>query len=602
MKYFDLFIEIGLIAVLVFAPLALGTVQVWSVSWVYFVTFFLVIVWALKLIVGAIRKEDVSLKMSFTDIPILSFLIWAFIFTLRSNILQASWEEFLKIFNYILIYYLVVANLKRKQVRRIALVIVAIGGAIATYGLVQKFQGTQGLIYNIIPRPEQYAYRISGTYICPNHFSGYLEMALSVCLGLLLFSSLGFGWKMFLSYAGLLMGAGIFLSISRGGYLSMAAAVMFLFILGLLKKKGKAVIIFILIAILFSSAIFILNKETILPRWKTVLAESGDPSSRIYFWKGTLEIIKSNPVFGVGPGTFRWHFPRYRFPRTAFDLNYAHNDYLHYAADYGIIGLGLILLFFIALFKQGFFLIKENALRDRAIAGGVLASTVALLVHSIFDFNFHIPANAITFVALAGLMRAGNSITNYELRITNYRVVYLTVGLGLMLVVLFAVPVVVRHYLADREYRKGIVLEKEIRWNKALNFFAAARKIDKDNFLYPAKMADLYLSKSRFSKDKKDLLDKVIVHAKEAIALNPRYAKQYITRALAYEGQGRNKKAEEVYKKALELDPNNAHYYEMLGLFYFRIGEKEKARIAFEKGIQINAGGLSKKWLRKLKK
>ena len=172
MKVFNYAIEIGLITILIFAPLALGAVQVWSVSWVHFVTFFLVAVWAVKLIAGVFGKEKAEFKFSFIDIPILGFLIWGFVLALRSNIPQASWEEFLKILNYVLIYYLIAANLKKNQVRRIALVIIILGGAISTYGLVQKLQGTQGLIYNTITRAEQYAYRVSGTYICPNHFPG----------------------------------------------------------------------------------------------------------------------------------------------------------------------------------------------------------------------------------------------------------------------------------------------------------------------------------------------------------------------------------------------------------------------------------------------
>jgi len=577
---------------------------------VHFVTFFLVIVWGIKLVIAFFGEERLEFKFSFIDIPVLGFFIWALVLTLGSDIPQASREEFLKILNYVLVYYLIVVNLKQKQIKSVALTIVIVGCAIATYGVVQKLQGAEGLIYNTISRPEQYASRVSGTYICPNHFSGYLEMALSLCLGLLLFSSLDLGWKLLLGYAGLLMGAGIFLSISRGGYLSMAGAGALLFILALLKKKFRSLLIFVLIAILLSSAVIFLNKDTILPRWKTVFAEAGSPAGRIHFWKGALEIIKNNPVFGTGPGTFKWYFPRYRHPKTVLDLNYAHNGYLHYAADYGVIGLGLILLFFIALFARGFSLLEDDGSRNRGVVAGVLAATVALLIHSVFDFNFHIPANAVTFVVLAGLMRAGNLVhsspriasqRDRQSTAHSHKIVHLMVGVGLVLIVLVAAPVSIRHYLADKEYRKGLAYEKEIRWSEALRHFARAAKIDGDNFLYPAKMADLYLNKSRFKKEKKSSLESALKYSKETIRLNPQYASQYLTRGLIYEGLKENENAEIAYTQALELDPKNAYYHQALGLFYLREGKKEKAEVELEKSRKIKESALTGKLLRKLK-
>jgi hypothetical protein len=93
----------------------------------------------------------------------------------------------------------------------------------------------------------------------------------------------------------------------------------------------------------------------------------------------------------------------------------AHNDYLNLLADWGTVG-GVVVLAGLAAFGAG--LIKtwkyvrppENdfsrGLGNRAAFFlGAFAGLLALAVHSLVDFNLHIPANAllgVTWLALLG--------------------------------------------------------------------------------------------------------------------------------------------------------------------------------------------------------
>ena len=63
--------------------------------------------------------------------------------------------------------------------------------------------------------------------------------------------------------------------------------------------------------------------------------ERGDPSVR------ALELARDYPVFGAGGGTFYTAFTRYRGPELRAYFDYAHNDYIQFLAETGIVGLAL---------------------------------------------------------------------------------------------------------------------------------------------------------------------------------------------------------------------------------------------------------------------
>jgi O-antigen ligase len=88
-------------------------------------------------------------------------------------------------------------------------------------------------------------------------------------------------------------------------------------------------------------------------------------------------------------------------------VDHAHNDYLELLADTGLMG-GLCGLGFIALLLwQGLKRLESAKWGSaRAIRGGSLAACAGLLIHSLVDFNLHIPSNALLFLLLAGAATA----------------------------------------------------------------------------------------------------------------------------------------------------------------------------------------------------
>jgi O-antigen ligase len=123
--------------------------------------------------------------------------------------------------------------------------------------------------------------------------------------------------------------------------------------------------------------------------------------------RAALGMVADHPLFGVGPG-------RARFMWTdavgrAVVARYAHNEYLQLMVEMGVIGLALLLVLLVSL--------ADTTRRGRPIAdasavsiwAGGAAALGVLVVHSAFDFLWHIPVLPLTAAAMAGLSSRGSS-------------------------------------------------------------------------------------------------------------------------------------------------------------------------------------------------
>jgi O-antigen ligase len=81
----------------------------------------------------------------------------------------------------------------------------------------------------------------------------------------------------------------------------------------------------------------------------------------------------------------------------------AHNDYLQALADGGLIGGALALWFIAATVISVWRGLRSRDLVEAGVALGCGAACLGLFVHSAFDFNLQIPANALPFLLLSFL-------------------------------------------------------------------------------------------------------------------------------------------------------------------------------------------------------
>jgi len=294
----------------------------------------------------------------------------------------------------------------------------------AFYGLAEFFSGS-GKIWGFFK--VHYLDSATGTFINRNHFSGYLEMVFPISLGyilakadffsmepgdrlrekLLWFSQARLQRAFLLSLISVLIGLGIFFSRSRTGILILFATffllAMALSAFGRKNRRSLKVVRTVAVAVLAVTAL--IGVDPLIERFtKGQLIR--DP--REVYFANSVELIGRFPAAGVGLGGFVHAYPTVRKIYDPSLVDHAHNDYLELAAEAGLIAaLALVAAALIALVWA---VRSWRERRDPLVRGvtlGAILGVMAILIHSLTDFNLHIPANAATFAAVFAIALAG---------------------------------------------------------------------------------------------------------------------------------------------------------------------------------------------------
>jgi O-antigen ligase len=217
------------------------------------------------------------------------------------------------------------------------------------------------------------------------------------------------------SFLIILMVGALFLSSSRGGIISFLGSMIFLLLM-LSKKEKRRRTVYIVVGLLvciFSFLIW-LGIRPLIEEFSTIqdISKDYDIQYRFQNWKDTLGLIKDFPLLGVGLETFSAIFPRYKTIGLQYHYLYLENDYLQLLYEMGLLGFGIFLWFLLSLFRR---LGSEYSRYDTGERSGVqyisfygcLTAIVAIMIHSFWDFNMHIPSNALLLSMLMGLAIAG---------------------------------------------------------------------------------------------------------------------------------------------------------------------------------------------------
>jgi O-antigen ligase len=333
---------------------------------------------------------------------------------------HGTWKETLLLLSYFAFGF-VISRMFRAE-RQIKLLLIPVFGVLlfeAAYGIYQYLTRDTTL-----PLEVQYA---RGTFLNRNHFAGFLEMSLPLVLGYALsirgrhkekqksfFKTLASSdnllKQILLLFLLGIMFLALFFSKSRMGIFSALLSLLFFYLVYSSLKKSKlekAWMIFFVLAIAILYGLWI-GLSPIFERFLRIEAQA---PGRILVWKDTLGIIKDFPFFGTGLGTFGYVYPLYeKSMEQALLYIHAHNDYLQLMAETGLLGflfifIALVLFIFSSLKTLSQLSQKEDYFRF-FITLGALSGIVSLLIHSLADFNLHIPSNALYFAFLIGFSKA----------------------------------------------------------------------------------------------------------------------------------------------------------------------------------------------------
>ena len=254
-----------------------------------------------------------------------------------------------------------------------------------------------------------------GSYVNHNHFAGLVEMGivLAAPMALGLARLRGGATPGVVGLAGLALGlAAVHVaSRSRGGLIALAAGLLLaggLWARAASHRGGhrlRAVPLAVGVLVVLAFGLAVVPDDT-RAHLATIFRGRPDASGdyRLDVARDTLRLWAAHPVLGAGLGAFADAFPPVKRAHGDVRTTHAEDDALEFAAESGLAGLALAAWL-------AFLVVRGVALRLRhgrdpfrkAIAVGAAGAAAALAVHSLFDFNLRLPANALVFASLLGL-------------------------------------------------------------------------------------------------------------------------------------------------------------------------------------------------------
>jgi hypothetical protein len=250
-----------------------------------------------------------------------------------------------------------------KEAKRAELLINALlltGGVVCLVGLIEYWQWYGGSLIGPVEWREadvaltiESSHRVKSVLHSPNYLAYYLLLPLGLALYKVFMAKSWRARGLWGSY--LLMVIIIsFLTQSRGGLLGALGVVITaggLFLWSRLGYKSLSQLVRKVQYLLLLLIIIGLTSLLLLPVLnRTQLDTLGTLSLRDYIWRGALEIFKAHPLFGSGPATFPTQYMIYRDQAGVISIfTHAHNVWLTVAAEYGLVGLISVALFFLLL-------------------------------------------------------------------------------------------------------------------------------------------------------------------------------------------------------------------------------------------------------------
>jgi O-antigen ligase len=397
------FVRTGLCSLVVFAVLAHGAVEDWAKAVLETGAGLLFLVWAAVFYLN--REEDHEVVLT-PLLPPLLLLATVALAQLLLPITASSYDTRMGLnllAAYAILLFLATQVFRTSdQWRSFVWFVMIFGFLMAVFGILQQVT-FNGKLYWF--REMRYGGIPFGPYVNRNHFAGFIELVVPVALVPLILGKVRKErWYLVTIFALLPIGA-LFLSASRGGVVSFGVEVGVLVLMMLLRRTGgQHVLAGGLVLLLAFLLVSWLGVKQVLDRFSSLQSLEVTSGKRASMRQDTWRIFLDHRWAGTGLGTLQTVFPAYETNYDGKIVNHAHNDYLEGLAETGIAGglcgaVFLGILFFVSL--------RQLLQRDKPFAAALhlsgLVACSGFLVHSLVDFNLHIPANALLFLLMAHL-------------------------------------------------------------------------------------------------------------------------------------------------------------------------------------------------------
>lgn len=434
-----------LLAVVLLAPLPLGSNRPWAWTLMGVLVGLLLTAWAVLVLAGKARAPISFARIMPVAVPVGLVMGWAAVQTLGivpASLRHPLWAEaaavlgqpvggavsvdpamtltaMLRLASYAGIFWLAVQLGRERSRAREALVAVALGGvAYAAYGLLVHFAGWESILWL-----DKWAYLgdLTATFVNRNAYGAYAGLGVLCCAALfthalhpppkgderrasdlaeaVLVRALPFLLGV------LVLGTALLLSHSRGAFLSTGAATAVLLVVlaaGRVTRPRTALLLgMVLLGV--GLAVMSVSGDVTVER----LVQTGSQrmeQARPEAYRLTAGAIIDAPLTGHGYGAFLPAFRMYRdtaLPDSGV-WDYAHNVHLEAAMDLGLPAAVLLyaaLAVVLAACARG--LLRRR--RDQVYPAVAIAAAALLGVHGLVDFSVQMPAIAATLALLLGI-------------------------------------------------------------------------------------------------------------------------------------------------------------------------------------------------------
>lgn len=437
---FDRPIESLLAVLLLFAPLALGTVQAWS-EWVVIL---LATVMAGLLGAKLIARRDLGFVWSWTYAPIAVVLALAVfqaipfspglvgrlapsIYQTKISLLakagitsdrmalslypEATLQN-VRVLAAISVVYIVSLNVVRRteQVRWIVTAMTVIGSIVALVGLGHVLTGATQ-VYGLFG--QSMGRWLTGPFINRNHFGQCMNLGLGAALAMLLMRAeevpgLLKRWRRgeeriipadlwLAAGAAALMGVAVFLSLSRGAMLSLLVSGVLATVVLSRQSQGERAWIILPLAWVVGIVVIYFGFDLIAARFAQVADnENASVSLRVTIVRDIMEAFKDAPILGHGMGSFETVYPMLDTSVSPTLAVHAENEYAQALFEGGVVELGMVLLFLGMAAWSYVVCIRSSPSPMAMPAVGLGVGLLAVVLQSATDFGQHLPGNALT--------------------------------------------------------------------------------------------------------------------------------------------------------------------------------------------------------------
>lgn len=526
--------------ILIISPLLRASWDLWAQTVIHLITL-------AALLILLFSKKEISVPRP--SVPLSIFLLFCFISILDSANFYESRNEFFNILNYIIIFHLA-ENTEKKY---IVIPVLLCGIFLSFYGF-----------YNRIAVSDEYAASLMHN---SNVFAGYLAGLICLTAGFILNTYLPTGAESVNLPAGgkvYIFALIIFLlAIASAGSIAASMSVIFgisiFFYLSKINIPKKY--------IFFAAGIF-----TVLLSVKMLGAET---PNRIIWWLTAVKMVLAEPVAGVGLGAFADAYSRFK-PSGELNSIFAHSYFLQTAAEVGILGFAALTVFFIRIFKHACPPKPDISERSREKTQQNIpfyAAISAMLFHGIFDYALLIPANAVFFWVLLGVVSADkpDAAASSEPFSRGKETIFRWISVFLILTAVYSS---VKIFLGSRETAMGKYFMDDKKLTEAETHLKKALEYDKYNpqtYFYLADIYRQYFNTTRYL----TYLDEAEIELEKAAKLqkyNPQiYFELYSINYL----RGDKETALLWLKKTCETAPKSIFYDQCYQIFLKEIHHKK---------------------------